>query len=160
MLSVDEMDDEPDVDAHADDEELLDRVAVAQRVDSDVGDMDCVGLIDGVVEEVRHSVAVGETVPVKIGVEDTDRVIDTDGDEDEDNRDDSVIVCVGEAVEQGLDDAADDAVYETDEVDDELVVALVLGDAVDSREEDGDKDSEIVAVAELDALRQREADDD
>ena len=50
--------------------------------------------------------------------------------------------------------------YETDEVDDELVVALVLGDAVDSREEDGDKDSEIVAVAELDALRQREADDD
>lgn len=92
MLSVEEIDDDPDVDAHADDEEVLDRVAVAHRVDSDVGDMDCVELIDGVVEAVRHSVAVGETVPVTIGEEDTDNVIDTDGDDDEDIRDDSVIV--------------------------------------------------------------------
>ncbi len=40
MLSVEEIDDDPDVDAHADDDEVLDRVAVAHRVDSDVGDMD------------------------------------------------------------------------------------------------------------------------
>jgi hypothetical protein len=51
-------------------------------------------------------------------------------------------------------------VYETDEVNDEVVVALVLGDAVGSREEEGDVDSEIVAVDELDELKQREADED